>query len=89
MRNHPKEKIIGIEMNIRYKAYAFSELDKSTDKIIQDEISGQKIEIHFNSQHRSGHIKRASGETLPSITGYWFAWYAFHPETEVYTHRNK
>lgn len=87
-RFHPKERVIGIQINNLFKAYPFVELDKSNDNIIQDEIDGQKIEIHFNSLHRSGSIKLASGETLPTITGYWFAWFAFHPETEVYTHQN-
>ena len=26
----------------------------------------------------------ASGDMLPGIIAYWFAWYAFHPDTRVY-----
>ncbi|RDH81498.1 MAG: hypothetical protein DIZ80_15575 [endosymbiont of Galathealinum brachiosum] len=87
-RFHPKEKVIGLELNGHYKAYAFIELDKSGGKIIRDKIAGRDIEVHFNSQHRSGFIRLNSGETLPSLTSYWFAWYAFHPETEIYTAEN-
>jgi len=25
------------------------------------------------------------GEEIPSTISYWFAWQAFHPDTEVYT----
>jgi len=25
-----------------------------------------------------------SGELLPAVRMFWFAWYAFHPETQVY-----
>ena len=84
-RYHPKEKVIGIELNGLFKAYPFIEMDKSKDNVIQDKLGGQIIEIHFNRQHRSGSVRLNSGKTLPSLTGYWFAWYAFHPETEVYT----
>jgi hypothetical protein len=27
---------------------------------------------------------RIEGDPLPATTLFWFAWYAFHPETEVY-----
>lgn len=83
---HPKEKVIGIELNGKYKAYAFSELDQSASPIITDIFSGLSVEIQFNSQHRSGTVKIA-GKSSAVITAYWFAWYAFHPETEIYRHK--
>jgi len=24
-------------------------------------------------------------ETLPTVMSYWFAWFAFHPDADVYT----
>ena len=27
----------------------------------------------------------ADGNQLPAIVGFWFAWFAFHPQTEVFT----
>ncbi len=83
-RFHPKEKVIGLERNGIFKAYPFSELSKSKDNIIKDKIAGESIEIHFNQQHRSGYIQLISGEKLPSLISFWFAWYAFHPETDIY-----
>jgi len=87
-RYHPKEKVIGIELNV-FKAYPFIELDKSAVNVLKDKVAGQAIEIHFNRQHRSGYIRLASGKTLATLTSYWFAWYAFHPETQVYTFKDK
>ena len=83
---HPKEKVIGIHIGNTYKAYPFIELDKTGKQIIQDQVQGKEIRIHFNSEHRSGMIKDTSGKTLPSLISFWFAWYAFHPETLVYSH---
>lgn len=86
---HPKEKVIGIQHKTLHKAYPFVELGKSTGPVIYDEIAGEAIEIHFNSQHHSGSIKRTSGEVIPTITSYWFAWFAFHPDTQIYRHQDK
>ncbi len=88
-RFHPKEKIIGLERNGIFKAYPFSELSKSEGNIIKDRVAGEAIEIYFNNQHRSGYIQLASGEKLPSLISFWFAWYAFHPNTDVYTSGTK
>jgi len=29
-------------------------------------------------------IPNAVGDPLLSIVGFWFAWYAFHPETQIF-----
>jgi len=86
-RYHPKETVIGIRLNGQYKAYPFIELDKSSKSTIEDELAGEKINIIFNRQHRSAYITNQLGETIPTITSYWFAWYAFHPGTLVYTNK--
>ncbi len=83
-RYHPKEKVIGLNINGTFKAYPFSELDKSKNNIVRDKLDGKEIEIIFNAQHRSGTVRLKSGEVLPSLISYWFAWYAFHPDTLIY-----
>ena len=37
------------------------------------------------SKSRTATIQDASGKELPSVVGFWFAWYAFHKDTRVYT----
>lgn len=86
-RYHPKEKVIGIHINGIYKAYPFVELDKSGTQVINDQLGTTGIRIEFNAEHRTGIVKHDTGETLPSLISYWFAWYAFHPETEIYVAR--
>ena len=51
---------------------------------IADELAGQPVYIRYNATHRSAEAIDEKGEILPSITLFWFAWYAFHPETEVF-----
>lgn len=81
-RFHPKEWVIGIELNGVTKAYPFSNLPAG-EKEVRDQLGGQDIRLVFDAANRSGRIYSAD-ILLPSITSYWFAWYAFHPDTRVY-----
>jgi len=80
---HPKEQVLGLVLDGEAKAYPFVELAKKTDEI-KDELGGQSIQVRYNSIHQSAEVFDANGHALPGITLFWFAWYAFHPETEIY-----
>lgn len=79
-----KEWVLGIEIQGRFKAYAFSELKKASGSTITDFVNGQKLEIEFDAESETGTIKNESGQLLPHTRLYWFAWYAFHPDTEIW-----
>ncbi len=85
---HPKERVIGIEVNGRYKAYPFIELAK-VNSSVNDVVNGQQLRIEFDSQSQTAMIYDKKGEALPTVIGFWFAWYAFHPETEIYKGNGK
>ena len=82
-RFHPKEWIIGLKVGGIFKAYPFSELQKIKG-LVHDQINGQQVHIRFNAEANSALAMDAAGKPLPSVMAFWFAWYAFHPETEVY-----
>lgn len=98
-RYHPKEQVIGVEVNGQFKAYPFSELArwsvstklsvlKKQGKTVADTIAGKKVRIQFNGEHRTGRVyDDASNQIIPSVIVYWFAWTAFHPETDVFLAR--
>lgn len=81
---HPKELVIGIEINNKFKVYPFSELAKLNTSQLNDRFAGKQIKILFDASNRSGKILDKNGIELPSLTSFWFAWIAFHPESEVY-----
>ena len=81
---HPKEWVVGIELNGVEKAYPFAEIKKVRSPI-SDQLGGQAITIHFNPQSRSASVTDADGKPLPSVMAYWFAWYTFHPKTKIFT----
>lgn len=82
-RYHPKEQVIGVEVNGKFKAYAFVELSRSRGEIA-DTIGGKNIVVRFNPEHRSGAVYDQAGKEIPSVIAFWFAWYAFHHDTEVF-----
>jgi Protein of unknown function (DUF3179) len=80
---HPKEWVVGVEIDGVAKAYPFSELKKGPS-LISDQVGGRSITIRFNQPSRSASIHDADGKPIPSIMAFWFAWYTFHPDTLVF-----
>ncbi len=81
---HPKDWVVGVEVEGTYKAYAFAELDRSPE-LLTDRVNGRTLRIRFNPKARSARITDQAGKAVPSVTAFWFAWYAFHPDTEIFT----
>ncbi|MDX1666504.1 MAG: DUF3179 domain-containing protein [Saprospiraceae bacterium] len=79
----PKELVIGLEIGEKAKAYPFSRL-KASAGIVWDTFMGERLRIQYNKEAESAIITDAEGEELPAVTLFWFAWYAFHPETAIY-----
>jgi hypothetical protein len=79
-----KALVMGLEVRGHFKAYPFEEL-KRTPGQFTDEFQGEKFQIHYDDENRSARIFDEDGSEMPSMTAYWFAWYAFHPDTTIYT----
>ena len=82
---HPKEWVVGVEIDGVAKAYPFSELKKAGTPV-GDQVGGRSITVRFNQKSRSASVIDADGTPLPSVMAFWFAWYAFHPDTHVFAH---
>lgn len=81
-RIHPKTVIFGIEIDGKFKAYREEDLIK--EKIIEDELNGFKIKIERGDDGVVKITNSETGEEIIKERDFWFAWYAFHPETELY-----
>ena len=81
---HPKEQVIGLEIDGVYKAYPFAELEKNNQSQFKDSINGVSITIDWDSENRSVELFDSSGKRIAGIQGFWFAWFAFHPDTLVF-----
>lgn len=81
---HPKERVLGITVNGKHKAYPFVELGKLGKSTLKDSFQGQNLTINFDVANRDGQVLGANGQPLELVNGFWFAWYAFHQDTAVF-----
>ncbi len=76
------EIMYGIEVNGKYKSYKKSDLEQKLK--IEDTVGEEKIIIEFDKNLKSARAYKESKEQIVIDTLFWFAWAAFHPETEVF-----
>ena len=78
-----REKIWGLELNGKSKAYPVSELKKSTG--FSDTVGGHEIRITYDRDTNQINAEISeSGEALRLQNHWWFGWKEFHPETEIW-----
>jgi hypothetical protein len=80
---NPDSSILGVARYGIARAYPFTELARAPSPF-DDTIGGQRVRIEFDDAHRTGRVRDTAGRELASVTAFWFAWYAFHPDTEVF-----
>lgn len=78
-----KDKVLGIELGKVVRAYPFLELEKASSPL-SDIIGGVPVKVYFDKESQTALIKDSKGEELPTLVGFWFAWFTFHPETEIF-----
>ena len=47
-------------------------------------MNGTRFNFEWDAQNRSIEISDDAGNPVAGIQGFWFAWFAFHPDTQVY-----
>ncbi len=80
---HPKEPVLGLTLDGKAKAYPFVELRRSKMPL-SDQLGSQPVVIRFDAEHDAAAAFDRHGRELPGTTAYWFAWYAFYPDTAIY-----
>jgi len=80
-RMHPKTVVYGIELNGEFKAYPEPALERAAE--FTDSLAGVSIAVKFDNGIVT-FTNSESGEDIVPVRGFWFAWFAFHPETSVY-----
>ena len=81
---HPKEVVVGVHADGVYKAYPFVELERQGKARFSDSINGLRYRFEWDAENRSVSISDEAGNPVAAIQGFWFAWFAFHPDTEVF-----
>ena len=79
----PKERILGIDIQSNAKAYSLANITRQPG-ILQDTIGETLIRIDISKDHEVTEVTDSNGNSIPYIFAYWFAWQAFHPDTDVH-----
>ena len=82
-RYHAKELIIGLDLDGVVKAYPFAELSQYQTPFVE-QFAGITITVEFDAANRTGRVLDNEGNEIPTVIAFWFAWTAFHPDTEVF-----
>jgi hypothetical protein len=78
-----KEWVIGIIIGAEAKAYPVAGLH--SHQIVSDVVGGQEVRVAYDPAQRRPTVVRAdTGEAIPYVMVYWFAWQAFYPGTAVW-----
>jgi hypothetical protein len=80
-RYHPKELVVGVVVDGRARAYLGSALTAAGGRAL-DEIAGKRLRIDYDTNLAAFSWEVPEGVDVTEA--YWFAWKAFHPETEVW-----
>ena len=82
-RYHPKQATLGVELNGKFKAYPYVELDRAGGRVTE-EFAGHNLVVRYDRASQSAWIETPEGKRIPTIESFWFAWMAFHPDSDVF-----
>ncbi len=77
-----KERILGVWIGDTYRAYPESAFSEDKTKI-EDHFAEERVVIEYNPETKSLRVAEAD-HGVEWMYSFWFAWYAMHPETEVF-----
>ncbi|MBP2029905.1 hypothetical protein J2755_000839 [Methanohalophilus levihalophilus] len=81
-RIHPKTVIFGVEIEGVFKAYREDDLVEMGS--IEDTVNGTNVLVERDEAGIVTITNTDTGEEIVKERDFWFAWYAFHPDTQVY-----
>ncbi len=91
-RLRPKTPVIGVKVADTTRAYPVSAIQRAANGRLEDTIGGQTIVLIRDAP--SGRVAIETSPQAPEgqapepamfVHSFWFAWSAFHPNTEVYS----
>ncbi len=78
-----KEPVLGIQIGDHAKAYQINQL-RANPGVQRDVVGNHAIRIEISPAGEVVAVQDEKGRAIVAIYSYWFAWQAFHPDTEVH-----
>ena len=77
-----KDWILGVELNGKHTAYDLRLFESG--RVYGDEFGGRKLRLQYDPLTRHAQVTDTdSGDKIPHVFAYWFAWQAFYPGTRL------
>jgi hypothetical protein len=83
----PKARVLGVEAGGFFRAYPLNNLKKPGR--VRDILGSQELEIVYDRTTNSAAGYTKDGRLAHGMVVYWFAWQAFHPETDCFRGNNR
>jgi len=81
-----KSRVLGVWTGKSTRAYPESAFGRDLTRV-SEELDGKKLTVEYNPDARSLRVAEAD-EGIRWMYSLWFAWYAYHPDTSVYSPSN-
>jgi len=81
-RYPPKAWVLGVTAGGQYRAYPFVELAKAATPVVE-QVAGHTVTVHYDPTAPTAWAE-VDGREVAATRLFWFAWYAFHPETTLF-----
>ena len=78
-----KARVLGVEVKNHTKAYPLNWLSRNPG-VHHDTVGNHSIQIEVDPQGEVVAVRDDRGKPIPATYSYWFAWQAFHPDTDVF-----
>lgn len=80
----PKSRVLGVSAGEVARAYPLTEFASVRQpEEFSESLAGRQFTLHYDPRHRTLRVVR-SGAGVEWMYAFWFAWYAFHPDTELF-----
>jgi len=76
-----KSLVLGVELRGKHKAYPFKHLKPGKN---MDTFQGEDIVIWYDETNHNAWLTETTTSEAKGTRLFWFAWYAFHPNTQIY-----
>jgi hypothetical protein len=81
-RYHPKTPTLGLRLaDGRARAYPADEVVAAGGEV-SERFGGGAVRVHYDRQSRAFEVEAPEGVEV--VEGFWFAWAAFHPQSQVF-----
>ncbi|MHC4769837.1 MAG: DUF3179 domain-containing protein [Planctomycetota bacterium] len=78
-----KTRVVGIRLGDTVRAYPTDEIRRVAEGLVRDRIGGGTIVLRAAPDGESVQVVEAPADAQVAHT-FWFAWAAFHPQTDIY-----